>query len=105
MSTPPTAPAMPPKPTTDPTTCRGNMSDAVIKMFADQQYACPQVRGPGSEDDRHNGQRANQHGGLACPIAGPAALCAETKDGAGRACTIAATLHMNTAKGKASARP
>src|SRR5688500_1918199 len=35
---PPTAPAIPPRPTTDPTACRGNMSDAVVKRFADHPW-------------------------------------------------------------------
>src|SRR5216684_5728858 len=35
---PPTAPAAPPSPTTDPTACRGNMSEAVVKRFADQPW-------------------------------------------------------------------
>jgi len=38
MSIPTTAPAMSPKPTTDATTCRGNLSDAVVKMFAGQPW-------------------------------------------------------------------
>src|SRR5258708_3781171 len=33
---PPTAPAAPPSPTTDPTAWRGDMSEAVVKRFADQ---------------------------------------------------------------------
>ena len=35
---PPTAPAMPPNPTTDPTARRGNMSDENVKRFADQPW-------------------------------------------------------------------
>jgi hypothetical protein len=31
---PPTAPANPPRPTTEPTAHFGNMSDVVVKMFA-----------------------------------------------------------------------
>ena len=38
ISMPPTAPAMPPKPTTEPTARRGNMSDENVKMFADQPW-------------------------------------------------------------------
>ena len=38
MSMPPTAPAMPPMPTTEPTARRGNMSEAVVKMLADQPW-------------------------------------------------------------------
>ena len=32
------APAIPPKPTTEPTACRGNMSDTSVKRFADQPW-------------------------------------------------------------------
>src|SRR5262245_63811497 len=38
---PPIAPAMPPMPTTEPTAWRGNMSDVVVKMFADQPWCAP----------------------------------------------------------------
>src|SRR6185503_4797248 len=38
MNIPPTAPAMPPKPTTDPTARRGNMSEVSVKMLADQPW-------------------------------------------------------------------
>jgi hypothetical protein len=29
---------MPPKPTTVPIACRGNVSDAIVKMFADHPW-------------------------------------------------------------------
>src|SRR3954467_3220413 len=35
---PPTAPAMPPKPVTDPTACRGNVSDTNVYRFADHPW-------------------------------------------------------------------
>src|SRR5687768_16497449 len=35
---PPTAPAMPPIPTTDPTAYRGNISDVVVKRLHDQPW-------------------------------------------------------------------
>src|SRR5262245_10911869 len=38
MSIPPTAPAIPPKPTTDPTARRGNMSEVRVKRLADQPW-------------------------------------------------------------------
>ena len=38
MSIPPTAPPKPPIPTTEPTARRGNMSDARVKMLADQPW-------------------------------------------------------------------
>src|SRR5882724_8996200 len=37
-SIPPIAPAMPPMPTTDPTALRGNISEVVVKRFADQPW-------------------------------------------------------------------
>ncbi len=36
--TPPTAPAMPPMPTTEPTAWRGNESDTSVKTLADQPW-------------------------------------------------------------------
>src|SRR5216117_2528369 len=41
---PPTAPAMPPRPTTDPTACRGNMSDDSVNRFADQPWCAAVAR-------------------------------------------------------------
>src|SRR5213593_1675149 len=38
MSMPPTAPAKPPMPTTEPTARRGNMSLASVKTFADHHW-------------------------------------------------------------------
>src|SRR5829696_7693818 len=38
ISIPPTAPAIPPRPTTEPTAFRGNMSDAVVKRLADHPW-------------------------------------------------------------------
>src|SRR5262245_36660332 len=35
---PPIPPARPPMPTTEPTACFGNMSEAVVKMLADQPW-------------------------------------------------------------------
>src|SRR5438093_13188617 len=35
---PPIAPAIPPMPTTEPIARRGNISEAVVKMFADQPW-------------------------------------------------------------------
>src|SRR5262245_60819996 len=44
MNIPPTAPAIPPKPTTDPTACLGNMSDASVNAFADQPWCAAVAR-------------------------------------------------------------
>src|SRR5215471_7760523 len=41
---PPTAPAMPPMPTTDPTALRGNMSELVVKMLADHPWCAAAAR-------------------------------------------------------------
>ena len=41
---PPTAPAIPPMPTTEPTAYRGNMSEAMVKMFADQPWCAAAAR-------------------------------------------------------------
>src|SRR3954469_13109682 len=41
---PPIAPAIPPRPTTDPTACRGNMSDASVKQFADHPWCAAVAR-------------------------------------------------------------
>ena len=41
---PPTAPIMPPKPTTDPTARRGNMSEAIVKMLAEKPWCAAQAR-------------------------------------------------------------
>lgn len=38
MNIPPTAPAIPPMPTTEPTACFGNISEAIVKIFADQPW-------------------------------------------------------------------
>src|ERR1043166_9005602 len=38
MNMPPTAPAMPPIPTTDPTALRGNMSEVSVNRLADQPW-------------------------------------------------------------------
>ena len=42
--TPPTDPAMPPMPTTEPTALRGNISDAVVKRLADQPWCAAAAR-------------------------------------------------------------
>src|SRR5689334_14355521 len=41
---PPTAPAMPPIPTTDPTALRGNMSDVVVKRLHDHPWCAAAAR-------------------------------------------------------------
>src|SRR5678815_3450208 len=41
---PPTAPAMPPMPTTDPTARRGNISDVVVKRLHDQPWCAAAAR-------------------------------------------------------------
>ena len=73
---PPTAPAMPPMPTTEPTARRGNMSEASVKMLADQPWCAAAAR-PTSSTATHRldardaktigttAQRADEHGGLA----------------------------------------
>src|SRR5688500_19988913 len=38
MVAPPSAPAIPPMPTTEPTARRGNISDVVVNRFADQPW-------------------------------------------------------------------
>src|SRR5262245_1190898 len=38
ISIPPTAPIIPPIPTTEPTACFGNMSEVIVKIFADQPW-------------------------------------------------------------------
>ena len=38
MSMPPIAPAIPPRPTTEPTACRGNVSETSVNRFADQPW-------------------------------------------------------------------
>src|SRR5829696_5032413 len=44
MNIPPTAPAMPPSPTTEPTALRGNMSDAIVKRLADHPWCAAAAR-------------------------------------------------------------
>src|SRR5207248_107741 len=44
ISIPPIEPAMPPMPTTEPTARRGNMSDAIVKMFALQPWCAAAAR-------------------------------------------------------------
>ena len=44
MNIPPMAPAMPPRPTTEPTTFFGNMSEASVKMLADQAWCAAVAR-------------------------------------------------------------
>ena len=51
MNMPPMAPAMPPKPTTEPTARFGNMSEASVKMLADH----PWCAGGGQADQRDRG--------------------------------------------------
>ena len=86
ISIPPTAPAKPPRPTTEPTAWRGNMSDVSVKRFADQPWWAEAAR----LDERRprptesvafdantigsDGQRAHQHRRLAARIDAPAAL-------------------------------
>src|SRR5215813_7239635 len=41
---PPIAPAIPPIPTTEPIALRGNMSEVVVKIFADQPWCAPAAR-------------------------------------------------------------
>src|SRR5512139_3551334 len=44
MSMPPTAPAMPPNPTTEPTAFPGNRSEVVVNRLADQPWCAAAAR-------------------------------------------------------------
>ena len=52
MTIPPTAPIMPPMPTTEPTACFGNISDEMVKILADQPW-CAAAAIPISMTDSH----------------------------------------------------
>jgi hypothetical protein len=81
---PPTAPAKPPSPTTEPTAWRGNVSDASVKRFADHPWCAaaamltnatePHAARGRRECDRHDGQRAREHGDLAPRVDVPPSL-------------------------------
>ena len=82
---PPTAPAIPPKPTTDPTARRGNMSEVSVKRLADQPWCAaaametsahrhPEAGGLGREHDGHHREGAHEHRGLARSVHAPALL-------------------------------
>src|SRR3972149_2351178 len=45
ITIPPTAPAIPPIPTTEPTARRGNISETVVKRFADHPW-CAEAASP-----------------------------------------------------------
>src|SRR5215213_1006133 len=48
----PTAPAIPPKPTTEPTACFGNVSEAVVNRLADQPW-CAAAASPTRKTATH----------------------------------------------------
>src|SRR4029453_2399754 len=50
MNMPPTAPAIPPSPVTEPTAVRGNMSPTRVKRLADQPWCAEGARGTSSTD-------------------------------------------------------
>src|SRR6266851_7643340 len=50
MNIPPTAPAMPPSPVTEPTAVRGNMSPTSVNRLADQPWCAEAARATSSTD-------------------------------------------------------